>query len=289
MLRTKSPASLTVTVFTRHAPDCPKKADRYWKRCGCRKALYVYADGKPTVVSAKTRSWEQAERLAQAERDARDPAKVKLLEIERVKAEETAAEKAKNITVGDACERWLASQKFRSGETATIHRRVASRINACAGFEGIVSVKGITPDKLDEWRGRWGSQAEREFDRIGQTSQSAFQGYLKAFCRWCEEMGFVEKAPATFLRGIPKLTEEVRPLSEQTIAERAVALLHHIVHFNELIAGCHADKDQRVVGSHSEPCGQDTCKTAEFSQVKSPLRETVRDPDAHHGWMILID
>jgi hypothetical protein len=35
-----------------------------------------FANGKTTCVSAKTRSWEQAERFAQAERDKRDPVKV---------------------------------------------------------------------------------------------------------------------------------------------------------------------------------------------------------------------
>src|ERR1035437_3879031 len=62
-------ATCTITVFTRHAPDCPKKDDRYWKRCKCRKTLYVYENGHDSILSARTRAWEQAERLAKAERE----------------------------------------------------------------------------------------------------------------------------------------------------------------------------------------------------------------------------
>ena len=69
----------TVTVFVRHGTykgiTCPK-TDPQWKRCNCRKSVYIYENGRDTVVSAKTRSWEAAEKFAQVERDLRDPATV---------------------------------------------------------------------------------------------------------------------------------------------------------------------------------------------------------------------
>ena len=34
-------ASFTITVFTRHSEDCPKAANPQWKRCDCRKSLYI--------------------------------------------------------------------------------------------------------------------------------------------------------------------------------------------------------------------------------------------------------
>ena len=59
-------ASFTITVFTRHSAECPKAPNPQWKRCNFR--------GKTAYLSAKTRSWEQAERVAQIERDnRRDP------------------------------------------------------------------------------------------------------------------------------------------------------------------------------------------------------------------------
>jgi hypothetical protein len=83
-------AYLTISVFTRHSTECPKSDNPQWKRCNCRKSLYIREGGKTTYVSAKTRSWEQAERIAQAERDKRDPVKVKLQNI----AESEAAKDA---------------------------------------------------------------------------------------------------------------------------------------------------------------------------------------------------
>jgi hypothetical protein len=140
----------TVSVFTRHAPGCPKKADRTWKKCKCRKALYIYEAGHDRIISAKTRSWEQAEQLARQERDMRDPARQKLREIEQREASKIEAEKAavelaekraaekiafekgKNITLAAACDRWVAAQTFKSKETAFIYGRAARRIQSWA-------------------------------------------------------------------------------------------------------------------------------------------------------------
>jgi hypothetical protein len=49
----------TVKVFTRHTADCPHD-DPQWRRCRCRKYLYLYRDGIDRAISAKTRSWEAA-------------------------------------------------------------------------------------------------------------------------------------------------------------------------------------------------------------------------------------
>lgn len=73
--------SLTITVFTRHSGDCSKQNDPQWKRCKCRKSLYIREGGKTRYMSAKTRSWEEAERVARAELDKRDPVKIALQQI----------------------------------------------------------------------------------------------------------------------------------------------------------------------------------------------------------------
>jgi hypothetical protein len=69
----------TVKVIVRHSEDC-KDRDRGgdWRKCRCPKALLVYegqGSGTNRRVSAKTRSWEQAERRAQELRDLWDPEK----------------------------------------------------------------------------------------------------------------------------------------------------------------------------------------------------------------------
>jgi hypothetical protein len=109
-----NPATTTITVFTRHSPECKKKAGRYWRRCNCRKALYIHEGGRGLIKSARTRSWEQAERLAQVERDLRDPIEIERRKIKAQEAEKIAVKKAKNITVTEACDRWIAAQRFQS-------------------------------------------------------------------------------------------------------------------------------------------------------------------------------
>ena len=128
-------------------------------------------------MSARTRSWEQAERLAQAERDLRDPVQIALRRIKEQEAAKIAAEKAQNITLAAACDRWIASQKFKSDKTATIYRRAAWRIKAWAQDQGIEDLRDVTPDLLDEWRSLWATDAERKYDRIPTRSKCCWPVY----------------------------------------------------------------------------------------------------------------
>ena len=94
-------ASLTITVFVRHSADCPKGDDPQWKRCKCRKSLYIREGGKTQYLSAKTRSWEQAERVAQTERDKRDPVKI---ELQKIAESEAAKDTLRLKPLGEAME-----------------------------------------------------------------------------------------------------------------------------------------------------------------------------------------
>src|SRR5450631_2997984 len=55
-----------LSVYTRHHPDCAKKDDSNYRRCRCPKWLDGTLPGRSGRfrVSAKTKSWEQAELLA---------------------------------------------------------------------------------------------------------------------------------------------------------------------------------------------------------------------------------
>jgi hypothetical protein len=52
--------------------------------------MYIYEHREVSFRSAKTRSWEKAERVAQAERDLRNPVKVELKRIADQEAEKAA-------------------------------------------------------------------------------------------------------------------------------------------------------------------------------------------------------
>lgn len=67
--------SSTVAVYTRHKPQCPNNGNPYWRKCRCIKYLYIYGNGHSRQISAKTRSWENAEQQAHALRDSLNPRK----------------------------------------------------------------------------------------------------------------------------------------------------------------------------------------------------------------------
>src|ERR1017187_6293112 len=224
MEKPASPSTFTVSVFTRHAPDCSKKADRTWRRCNCRKALYVYEDGHDHILSAKTRSWETAERFAQTERDRRDPVKRKLLEIAEQEAKKATAQKTQNITVVAATDRWLRATKIGSKETAAIYKTAAKRINTWATDQNIENIADITADNLDEWRGVWGEKAEKQYNRIGPTSQSHFQGYLKRFFRYAVRPGFISTNPSLDLKPITKSKKRTEMLNKIQFRELSAAV-----------------------------------------------------------------
>jgi site-specific recombinase XerD len=164
-------------------------------------------------VSAKTRSWEEAEKFAQHERDRRDPIKKRLLEIEEQEAQKVELQSSQNITVTIATDRWLRSLKAKTEATSIVQKRAAWRICAWAKDVKIINVHEITPAALDEWRGMWGEEAEKEYSRIGPTSQSTFQGRLRQFCRWAVAMGHLRSDPTASFKGIPKGKEVTQPLT----------------------------------------------------------------------------
>jgi len=213
------PTTTTVTVFTRHNDDCPKKQNRYWKRCNCRKSLYIYENGKVSFVSARTRSWEQAERLAQQERDKRDPVKIRLKEIEVEETKKSAPVKGAGISVTDAVDRWLLSLTKESQKTDVVRARAAWRIKVWAKDQGIDTVREVTPDMLDLWRSKWGKDAEERYNRLGQTSSAHFQNRLKSFFVWCLGTRQIDYNPAVLLKAIHLSKVRTKPLTPEQFDE----------------------------------------------------------------------
>ena len=224
----KEIGTTTITVFARHSADCPK-TDPQWKRCDCRKSLYIYEGGKVTYRSANTRSWEQAEKVAQAERDKRDPVKVRLQEIDAEEAKKKALLKSTSITVTDAVDRWLLSLSKESTKTDVVRKRAAWRIKAWAKDQGIETVREITPDALDLWRGKWAKDAEMRYNRIGQTTSAHFQSRLKSFFVWSLATRQITFDPSALLK--PRALSQVRtqPLTPEQFDE----LLTRIEPFTE--------------------------------------------------------
>jgi len=58
---------MTITPYRRHSANCPHKSKRGYKGCRCPMWLELWDKGKSMRKSARTRSWEQGQKLARAE------------------------------------------------------------------------------------------------------------------------------------------------------------------------------------------------------------------------------
>jgi integrase/recombinase XerD len=215
-------ASNTVSVYTRHSPECSKREDPTWRRCGCRKYLYIFEAGHDRRVSAKTRSWEQAERLAQAERDLRDPTKLELRRIQerdraKIAAQEAAqaAERAGSISVDEALGLWIAGFKRQSLSTAKTYRTAVKKVSKWAANEGITLLREVTAAHLYKWRAEWSLESPRMEDRMGPTSQNQFLTRLKSFFRWAYELEHISKDPSKSLKSIQANPKQTMPLTPE--------------------------------------------------------------------------
>ncbi|HEY1160874.1 MAG TPA: tyrosine-type recombinase/integrase [Terracidiphilus sp.] len=217
-----TPSIFTCKVLVRHSADCPK-TDPQWRRCNCRKSLYIYDHGKVRYKSAKTRSWEAAERAVQAERDLRDPIKIAEREMASQREADVAARKSNQVTIEDALNRWLNSQKQVADSTGAAYRVVKRKISDWAAMKGITRLRDVTPEMLDEWRGKWSPAARREDDRMGNTTQSHFQTRLKSFFGWAAKIRIIDIDPSVPLGAIAPSKRRTMPLTPEQFKELLAA------------------------------------------------------------------
>ena len=216
------PKTQTVSVYTRHISDCSKKHDPHWKRCNCAKYIYLLRDGKNKTISAKTRSWEKAERQAQEIRDSWDPVKQKLREL----GELQEARQFGEMTISDALERWLTSVKADSDSgnehTHKKYETAAKQIGAWARSNNLARLSQITPDALDRWKSAWSPKAKNPDHRIGKATAGRRIEKIKGFLRYCTKMGWIATSPAIDLKPIKPDPSVTLPLLsgryEQVIA-----------------------------------------------------------------------
>ena len=200
-------ASLTITVFTRHSADCPKSDNPQWKRCNCRKSLYIREGGKTTYISAKTRSWAEAERLAQIERDKRDPVKA---ELQKIAESEATKDAVRLKPIGEALEQWLAGMKTPGETSLAAYRSTARTIKRWADSVDVATVSDVTPAILDEWRGSW---------TIALTTQAALLTRVKSFFRWATAMEYTRRNPALMLKAVTPNDSQTWPLTPAQFEE----------------------------------------------------------------------
>ena len=209
-------SSFTITVFTRHSGECPKRNDPHWKRCQCRKSLYIREHGKTTYRSAKTRSWEQAERVAAQERDRRDPVKIELKKIADLR-------KPLLTTMKEALTQWIDGMKGPADTSIAAYRSTKKRIERWAERAGVTYVSDATPAQLDAWRAAWAPDAELKDNRLALTTQATLVIRVKSFFYWATAMEYTVRDPTLLLKPITPNDSRTWPLTPNQFVELLAA------------------------------------------------------------------
>jgi integrase/recombinase XerD len=193
-----STPTVTVKVFVRHGGDCTQKDPNY-RRCQCKKHLYVYANGKVAYKSTGARTWAAAEEAAQKERDRHDPRKMQPVETTRK-------------TFAVALDQWIAGMKSQRESSLSEYRATTRKILRWTERIGLTYVDEATPSLLDQWRSAWGPDATIEEDRMSPHTQANTLWRLKSFFRWALAMEFCTRNPSLALKGVIVGESETQPL-----------------------------------------------------------------------------
>lgn len=203
----------TVSVYARHSADCKHKSKGgYFRNCNCPKWLYIYDGEKDAPRSAKTRSWEEAEKQAQIIRDSFDPVK---LELAMLKAERDH----EAVTLEKAVQTYYNDLRVSGTTESTINNyaRVLGDVGRTGPrFQGgalprwvirfnndqpeskkLRHLSDFTTDILLQWRATWPSEYK-------WNDYTSYQNWLavKMFFKWCRAQGYIKDDPAKEMRQI---------------------------------------------------------------------------------------
>jgi hypothetical protein len=146
---------ISVKVWRRHSADCPHKADRAYRKCTCRVWLEWCSDGQRFRESAKTRSWEQGQKIARAKEQT----------YERVALGEKPLVKA--VTVEQALESFLDTKKGEGLDGGTLqkhHRTGALLLNYCRR-NNLVYIRQLNLPHLTAHRAEWDGNFKSKLSR----------------------------------------------------------------------------------------------------------------------------
>lgn len=171
-----------LSVYTRHAQECDHRDDINWRRCRCPKWIQgIGNNGRPLRVTAKTRSWEQAETRAREMESAPDPSKP------QIKAA---------ITIVEAVSSFRADEDGRCLEKTTVAQSRSlfeHQLFHWAVERGLTLLTELTTPELTKFRASWGNGAnttKRKHER------------LVGFFNFCIANDWLEKNPAARMKRV---------------------------------------------------------------------------------------
>jgi integrase/recombinase XerD len=187
-----------VIVYKRHKATCPYSDDKNYKRCRCAVWLEWNVNGHQTRKSAKTMSWELAQK------------KARLIEVQHEDAElGRTAKPGAAKKVAEAVALYLDSKRGEDLAANTLykHKLTLSRFESFCDGQGLLFIKDVTLHHLTTWRAHWTFESP--------LAKRNNQERVKSFFKFCYEAGLIPANPAGQLSSIQVKADEasdVRPL-----------------------------------------------------------------------------
>jgi integrase/recombinase XerD len=195
----------TVKVYTRHKRTCPKRDRPDWARCNCVKWLYVYRNGKDTLTSAKTRSWEKAEKKARGIRDSFDPTQQLQRQLEaKINAGNVEVEIAVAVDQFDK----EVARLSRAEATQSKYNLTLSRLLTWCGTQApaVLLLSQLDVPTLRCWIHSWTG---------APTTRHNQHQRIIAFLNFCIEQGWIKENPAKKIKKVPRQQEETLPFTRE--------------------------------------------------------------------------
>jgi integrase/recombinase XerD len=181
-----------VTIYARHSSGCSRKSDRYWKRCDCRKWIYVSHDGSDYRFSAAPRSWQQAEGLRAEIFDSLGPDKH---ELRKLRGEQQKQQRNR-VTIAIAVDLHLQDASRRNLSRATLKILVhlwRSRLIPWADSKNLRNLSELGINELADWRNSW---------QLSPLTAQKRQEQVRAFFCFCLQRGWIRENSASLLSRI---------------------------------------------------------------------------------------
>ena len=163
----------TIEIFVRHSLDCKYQDDERWKRCSCRKHLRWTWQGKQYRQSAKTRSWEGAERERRQIEG----------QYEAAESGKPAFENKQAATVEQAIDSFLAFKAGgqKSKQTQAKYKLTLKRLLAYCDKRGLRSLGEVSLEHLSAYRVEWTRFYSTNFALRNEQSR------IRAFFAYCHD------------------------------------------------------------------------------------------------------
>src|SRR6266576_1135931 len=185
-----------VSIYVRHSVDCPYKGDESHRGCRCRKHLRWHYRGEQFRVSAKTRSWGEAEKAAKAKESEFGGGVV-------------AAQVPERITIQEAVDSFL-TRKRTEGVTSGVlgkYTRELARLQKFFSNRNKFWPADMTLPRLEEFRAGWATDYPSSYTR------QKVQERLKGFLNYCRDAGWIALVPK--LSAIRVTEPPTMPLSDK--------------------------------------------------------------------------